>query len=153
MLLDGVVEEEPEQDPNYEPPQTFAEVMYRIDAEEVFFHVTSAVHSQIDPWEYELHDYYVLSAFWKRFAPPHLVASAFVSKGDGKDEKHKSSTPSSPQGKVNSEATYAMLTGDPAIAGQVFRGKADGVQRKRLDYMFDVMAQLKNGVNIKDIPI
>lgn len=158
--LEGVEDED--NDPDYIPPKTIFEALYRLDPEEIFFHLSTGVHSGCpDPWEYSLHDYFLLSGFWQKMPPPHVVAGVFVTKqnSDGsQDEKSGASrrrrSRANARGRsLDKERAYnetlATMGTDPIMGGRaVMRGRADSKQRKRVDTMMQIVQQLNDGASL-----
>lgn len=138
-------------------PTTLTDALFRLDPDEIFFHLSTGVHSGCpDPWEYSIHDYYVLSEGWNRHPPPHLVAGAFVKSNTDGAPSRSSSAPPTPRnmGKEDAyKATLAQINQDGNLGIGLMRTKPDAPQRKRLDFMKDVVKQMNNGVSLKDIEI
>lgn len=145
----------PEPDPG--APKTLTEALFRIDPDEIFFHLSAGVYSGCpDPWEYSLHDYYVLSDGWHKHPPPHLVAGAFVKSNTDKGSSASRSDPAPAQsfGKEGAyKATLAQIKQDGNLNQGLMRTKPDKEQRKRLDFMKDVVQQLNSGKTLKDIQV
>lgn len=123
----------------------------------MFFHLSTGVHAGCpDPWEFSVHDYYVLSEGWNRHPPPHLVAGAFVKSNTGGKQEAGSSAPLPPQNMSKEEHykhTLAQIGQDGNLNIGLMRTKPDREQRERLDYLKDVIKQLNSGADLKDIQV
>lgn len=108
-----------------------------------------------DPWDYTLHDFYIITKFWMKHPPIHLVAASMVKSNsdDGSDgDDQNTNRPAKRISNKNKEMMYKHTLHEVEQTASIFKGgKPDQRQADRLAGMYDIMDQLNEGKTVGQI--